>query len=114
MKQVTRYVILLGFLSATAFAESRATKLWKWSAAALVAGNALDAASTVGQYECNPALGRGQFGARSMAIKAGVTTGILLIQRRTHHAAPIVVANFAVGGALTGIAVRNWRSPYRR
>ena len=116
-------LLLLG----TLHAESRAVKIWRWSLVALIAGNSLDVASTVGQYECNPVLSRGQFGARAVAIKGGVALITIVAERRILRNGhgyvpadavtgyrPLVIANFATGAALSGIAVRNWRSPYRK
>ena len=101
--------------------------MWRWSLAALIAGNSLDVASTVGQSECNPVLSRGQFGVRGVTIKGGVALITIVVERRIlrngHRYAAIdavtgyralAIANFATEAALSGIAVRNWRSPYRK
>lgn len=96
--------------------ESKWKKVWKWSAAALMAGNAMDVASSYGYQEANGFLrsGNGQLSQRGTAIKFGVMAGALLgqhylMKNNPEMAKPLAITNFAVGAAYTGIAVRNWR-----
>lgn len=91
-------------------------RLYRSSVYAGIAAQGLDAASSWGGYEANPFLGRGhRFGWRSVAIKGGIACGSMLFQRyvlRRHpqHKRTLAIANYAVAGATTGIAVRNWRA----
>jgi hypothetical protein len=96
--------------------ESKWKKMWKWSAAALMAGNAMDVASSYGYQEANGFLrsGNGQLNQRGTAIKFGVMAGALvgqhyLLKKNPEMTKPLAITNFAVGAAYTGIAVRNWR-----
>lgn len=106
---------LLLLLISVAHAETRAQKLWRVSAAVLIAGNAADMASSYGQMELNPALrgSDGRFSCRGVSLKAGLVGGALLIQRMTLRRSPqsagrFAVVNFTVGGLLGGVAIRNW------
>lgn len=72
-----------------------------------------DVQSSWGRYELNPVLGRGQFGARQAAISAGITGGLLLLERPLvrHHPSlrkPLTVVNFVVSGIRFGVAAQNW------
>lgn len=96
--------------------SSKWNKLWKWSAAALVAGSTMDVASSYGYAEANGMLrsGSGQLQARGTAIKFGVLGAALvgqhyLRQRHPEMEKPLAITNFAVGAAYSGVAVRNWR-----
>ncbi len=122
-------VFMLLLLSASAHAEPRSEWLpshpvkeskwrraWKWSAAALIAGNALDVASSYGYRETNGVLrgGNGQLNQRGAAIKFGVMAGALLgqhymLKQNPGMEKPLAITNFAVGAAFSGIAVRNWK-----
>lgn len=109
-------VLAVLFVSQSAFAECRFTKVFKWSAAALVAGSAVDIASSYGQPELNRYLAsNGRLTSRGVGIKLGVVAGILvaetLIVRRMPEArTPFTGLNFAATGMYTGVAVRNWRN----
>ncbi len=98
----------------TAQAEPRA--VWKWSAAALVAGASADVASSYGRVELNPLLRGpdGRFGARGVVLRSGIVTGAILtswaVLRRCPRSKAPVVMNFAVGAGLGGVSVRNWRT----
>lgn len=106
--------IAIGFLFASSLpAENR---FWKWTAAALVAGTAADAASSYGRFEANPLLrGRdGRFGSRGIAIKIGAAGGTLLIERliirkNRRAARAFGFVNLAGAGTFGAVAVRNWR-----
>lgn len=96
--------------------ESKWKKVWKWSAAALMAGNAMDVASSYGYQEANGFLrsGNGQLNQRGTALKFGIMAGALvgqhyLLKKNPEMTKPLAITNFAVGAAYTGIAVRNWR-----
>ena len=96
--------------------ESKWKKAWKWSAAALMAGNTMDVASSYGYQETNGVLrsGNGQLNQRGTAIKFGVMAGALvgqyyLLKQNPEMEKPLAITNFAVGAAFSGIAVRNWK-----
>ena len=84
------------------------------SAIALSAASAADAASSWHQPEANPLLGS-QFGADSLAIKAGITASMLLAERPLIRHYPeirkwFVIANWMTAGVFTGAAIHNWRT----
>lgn len=92
---------------------TRGHRLLRISQAALLAGNALDAASSWGKPELNPILGP-QFGVRGAGIKFGIALGAIfgqngLVRRHPDMERPITWGNFAVGGMFAGVGVRNWR-----
>ena len=94
--------------------EDKMTRLWRWSAVAMITSNGLDIASSVGRHETNPVLGTGEFGWRAIGIKSGVVIGSLLLQKLLVHkhpqiTRPVAFSNFAVSSAVTGIAVSNFR-----
>jgi hypothetical protein len=96
--------------------ESRWKKAWAWSAAALMAATAADAATSMGGYELNPLLRGpgGQFGTRGMAIKLGVACAVIgaqyfLLKKKPEQAPYAFAANAAAAGLLSGVAVRNAR-----
>ena len=96
--------------------DSRWKKMWKWSAAALVAGSAMDVSSSFGYQEANGMLrsSGGQLQGRGTAIKFGVLGGALigqqyLLRKNPEMAKPLAFTNFAIGAAYSGVAVRNWR-----
>ena len=72
-------------------------KLYRWSVAAVVAGNAMDVASSWRRPEANPLLSKpgSQFGSRSVAIKAGFAGASLLIERWAVRSNPRLYRKFA-------------------
>jgi hypothetical protein len=91
-------------------------KLWKLSAVALAVATSVDAHSSWGHMEVNPALRgpNGRFGMRSFAIKGLITGGVLSAQymmMRNHSKAEryAAVTNFALSGVFAGAAVYNYR-----
>ena len=110
-------IVITAILAASAAsAESRWSKIYHWSAVALVASSTADVASSVGKLEANPLLrsGDGRFGARGAGIKLGACVAVLLIQNRARKSGksekPMAIANFAVSGLYGGAAIHNWRS----
>ena len=84
---------------------------FKWSLAALLAGNATDSATSWGGSELNPALGR-QFDARSAAIKFGLAGAVIgvevfAVHERPALARPLGLVNFGLAGALGAETIRN-------
>jgi hypothetical protein len=94
-------------------------RLWKASAATLAATSALDVFSSWGKCcERNRLLASsdGRFGGRAVAIKSGALGGQLLLQyfvvRRSPKLAKVLgFVNFAGAGAVTAVAIHNFRSP---
>ena len=89
-------------------------RLWKWSVAALAAGNLADGMTSVGHYELNPVLGNGRFGTRSVGVKIGMSSALvgaqyLMLRRRPEGARKAAFINFAMGGLTGGMAIRNSR-----
>ena len=89
---------------------------YKLSLATLATGTALDAASSWGKYELNSVLrgADGRFGRRGLAVKGGVTVGLVALQYVMVRKCPrsrrfFSVVNFSMGAAYGGIAARNWR-----
>jgi len=96
--------------------ESKWRRVARWSQAALVAGAALDCASSYGQAEANPVMrsGGGQFGAKGVGLKVGAVGAILLTEyllerRYPETAKALVFLNAPLAAASAGVAVRNWR-----
>ena len=89
----------------------------RWYRASLIAVGAsqvADTASSWGQYELNPVLGTGRFGGRQTAIKSTLVGSVMATQfvdvrRHPRHKRIATIVNFALAGATTGIAIRNWR-----
>jgi hypothetical protein len=91
-------------------------KLYQASVAALVAGNAADAASSWGKFETNPTLGRGTFGARQTGIKLGAMAVGLAYQhwqvaRRPAKAESFALGNLSMAAVFAAVAVHNLHIP---
>ena len=110
-----RWFLILGALVGLFAHDGDSADLYKPSVITFVAGNSLDIASSYGRYEMNPLLSRnGQFSSQSVAIKAGIVGTILgvewlILRHRPDFRKKLVWFNFAAGGAVTGVAIRNWR-----
>lgn len=88
--------------------------LYRWSLAAVIAGNAADAASSWKLHEQNPVVAGGgsQFGLTSIAIKSGFVASSLLVQHVVLRHRPdlykkLAWVNFATGGVFAGVARYN-------
>lgn len=97
---------------------AKPSRWWKWSVAALAAGSATDAWSSMGRPEANALLRGpgGQFSARAVGIKAAVAGGSvaaqwLVLRKRPEAARAAAVTNFGMAGLFTGVAVRNRSLP---
>lgn len=93
-------------------------KYWAISVVFVTGATALDALSSRGMVEQNPILGRGPFGARQEAIKAGMTLGPIVAEwliLRKHPAAerPIIWGNYVYGGIGVFSAAHNLRERLR-
>ena len=91
------------------------SRAWKISLAPLLASQTLDAASSYGLRELNPALanGNGQFGMRSASIKfaaVGALIGVeyMVIRRHPRAANAFAKLNWATGVVTTGFAAHNF------
>lgn len=75
----------------------------------VISAASADAASSWGQYEMNPVLGRGQFGARQLAIKGGVSVGGIYAWNRlgARHPKVVTVVNFGMTALLGWAAAHN-------
>lgn len=88
-------------------------RLWKWSTAALIAGTALDAASSMNRPEANPLLrsSNGQFGYRALLLKTALASGTIAFElhfaRDARGWKRFAIFNFIQAGGYAGLAVRN-------
>ena len=106
-------MLTAGMLSAQG-AESGGKRLWKWSLAAVAAGNTADLMTSMGRHELNPVLGIGTFGLRATGIKIGISTATigmqyLLVRRRPQAARKLAYVNFGMAAATGGAAAYNVR-----
>ena len=95
-------------------------KRWMISLAPLVASQALDASSSWGLRELNPALAGsdGRFGMKAAGIKFGVIGGLvgveyLLVKKFPASAKFFSVVNYSTAAITTGLAVHNYMLPGR-
>ena len=87
---------------------------WQFSVGFMVGGSALDGVSSVGRVEMDPILGRGNYGARQITVQASAMVALPLLERWTIRRWPRsergwIVANYVIGAAHVGAAVRNFR-----
>lgn len=87
---------------------------WNVSVSFVMGAQVLDAASSRGAYELNPLLGRGPFGSRQVMTKGAIVGSLILsewlvMRKRPETRRAWAYTNYAIAGATTGIAVRNWR-----
>jgi hypothetical protein len=92
-------------------------RLWKASIAAVAAGSVVDLQSSLGKHETNGLLAnhQGVFSMQGVALKlviAGAAVGTQQYLLHKHPAASTyktgALINFAVAGALGGVAVHNY------
>jgi hypothetical protein len=95
--------------------DASSYRVWKVSLAPVIAGQALDAASSYNMREVNPLLASadGRFGMKATTIKFGATAAILgveyLIVRKRPGASRILSRlNWSVGIATAGFAAHNF------
>jgi len=105
---------LLVLSMVTASAQDHGQRNWNISVAFFVGAQAMDTMSSRGAIETNPVLGRGQFGARQMMIKAGIASGVILTERMILRRHPDTRrywtwTNYATGTAIAAVAARNWK-----
>jgi hypothetical protein len=112
---------MLALLGTPALAEDGGGKwgkrLWRASIAAVIAGSAVDMHSSMGKHETNGLLAnhQGVFSAQGIGLKlavAGAAVGTQQFLLRNHPTSTGYKAgtlmNFAVAGALAGVAAHNY------
>lgn len=93
--------------------ERRLKYLWIASIFAMAAGTGADAATSWHKRESNGLLASsdGTFGAKGVAIKAGLAGGLLvpqiLFRKHTDLRNAFTITNFAQAGIFTGVAIHN-------
>ena len=98
-------------------AQRGSRRLWWASVAVVVAARLLDVASSRGGVETNPLLrtSNGRFNTkRALLLKSAATGGMLATEAWVMRRSPTsgrsaAVANFVTGGAVAGLAARNWK-----
>ena len=94
-----------------------AKRLWKISIAAVTAGSVMDVQSSLGKHETNSLLAnrQGVFSLQGMGIKLAIAGAAVGTQHYLVHRYPMTstyktgaLINFAVAGALGGVAVHNY------
>jgi hypothetical protein len=119
--KATSVILALGLLSTPALAQDGNTKwgkrLWKASIAAVAAGSVMDIQSSLGKHETNGILAnhQGVFTMQGVGLKLAIAGGAIGAQHFLQHKYPSssvyktgALINFAVAGALTGVAVHNY------
>jgi hypothetical protein len=111
-----KVLVMLVLMALTACAEDHRQRNWNFSVAFFAGAQVMDAISSHGAIEQNPVLGRGQFGGRQIAIKAGIASGVILAERMILRRHPETRTfwtwtNYATGTAIAAVAVRNWNLP---
>jgi hypothetical protein len=90
-----------------------ANRVWLASAFALGAASGFDAATSWGKREGNPLLAssNGDFGAKGLAIKSGITAALIIPQIWLHkhreYRTTLTVVNFANAALFSGVAIHN-------
>jgi hypothetical protein len=94
-----------------------AKRVWQASIAAVVAGSAVDMQSSLGKHETNGLLAnrQGVFSMQGAGLKLAIAGAALGTQHYLVHRHPNAsvyktgaLINFAVAGALSGVAVHNY------
>lgn len=110
------FLLTAGLAAHPLSAETKKRKLWKASVAILISASAADAMSSWNRPEANGLLRGpgGRFSGRGLALKSALVAGTILGQHlmlRKNPAAEKTAAwtNFALAGALGGVAAYNWK-----
>jgi hypothetical protein len=119
--QKTCLVLVMTLFSLPAWGEDGggkwAKRVWKASIAAVAAGSVMDMQSSLGKHETNGLLAnhQGVFSAQGIGLKLAITGAAVGAQQFMVHKHPTAskyktgaLINFAVAGALTGVAVHNY------
>lgn len=118
-----KIIVMIACASALASAQDfpREHSLYRWSLVALASANVFDAATSWNRVEANPILAsrNGGFDGRSIAIKSGITAGLIASQAwvhswSLHHGHPRVARsltwlNFGSSAAIMGVGWHNLR-----
>ncbi|HXM42373.1 MAG TPA: hypothetical protein VN924_14055 [Bryobacteraceae bacterium] len=108
--------ILIALIALSAAGSNAQAASWRRvlriTQAALLASTAADAASSYGQRELDPVLGRGRYGVRQASLEFGITGAMLAAQQILVHYKPflakrLAIVNMVRVGAFTGLAVYN-------
>jgi hypothetical protein len=90
-------------------------RAWKFSLAPVIAGQALDVASSYGMRELNPMMASqdGRFGMKGASIKIGVSAAMLgaeylIIRRNPSSSRLLTKLNWAAGFVTIGFATHNF------
>jgi hypothetical protein len=101
-------------IDVTRNAKSDGQTMYRWSLAAVAAGNAADAFSSWHQPEANPLLaGRGsEFDGRSVLLKSALVGASFMIEHWALHQNPRLYRtfawlNFTIAGMLGGVVAHN-------
>jgi uncharacterized membrane protein YedE/YeeE len=106
-------LILLALIQiGQAESRERPSHTWAFSVAFFAGSQVLDVASSRGQMEANPILGRGTFGGRQIAMKGLLGGGLLLgewlyTRRHPESRKAFTWVNYAAGAATVGIGLSN-------
>jgi len=114
-------VLLVALFCGTAHAEDGggrwAKRFWKASVAAVAAGSVADIQSSLGKHETNGLLAnqQGLFSMQGIGLKLAIAGAAIGTQQYLLHRHPAIsgyrtgaLINFAVAGALGGVAVHNY------
>lgn len=117
----TSLVLLVALFCGPAYAENApgrcAKRFWKASILAVAAGSVVDIQSSLGKYETNGLLAnrQGIFSMQGIGLKLVIAGAAVGAQHYLLHRHPAAsgyktgsLINFAVAGALTGVAVHNY------
>ena len=115
--RILMVVLLCTPLSAQDGGSKWPKRLWKASIAAVVAGSAVDMHSSLGKHETNGLLAnrQGAFSMQGVGIKLAIAGAAIGTQQYLLHKHPAAstyrtgaLINFAVAGALGGVAAHNY------
>lgn len=82
------------------------------SQVALIAANTADSISSMGGYEINPLLGRGEFGRRQLITKTAIVDSLVVVElawtkKHSKSKRMLSVMNWVAAGLLAGAATHN-------
>lgn len=119
--KIPSLILLTTLFASTGFADDGggrwAKRLWRASIAAVAAGSVVDMHSSLGKHETNGLLAnrQGMFSAQGLSIKLAITGAAVGTQHYLLHRKPTAngyktgaLINFAVAGALGGVAAHNY------
>ncbi|MGA2741734.1 MAG: hypothetical protein ABSG65_30390 [Bryobacteraceae bacterium] len=113
MKKATLRILIAALAAGGSHAQAASwRRILRFTQAALVASTAADVASSYGQRELDPVLGRGRYGMRQASLEFGITGAMLtaeaiLVHRRPSLVKRLAIVNIVRVGAFTGLAAYN-------